>query len=117
MCLKPLARFARSRTADPPSAHFLLNARNSMYISTHPLWTTATAAEAPSELGSDVETDVVVIGAGITGLTAATLLRDAGKRVIVLEKDAIGAGETGRTTAHVTESVDVRYHTIRKTFG
>ena len=88
-----------------------------MEIATTPLWNAQAAALSLTALRGDLETDVVIIGAGVTGLTAATLLRDAGHRVLVLEKEAPGAGETGRTTAHVTESIDVRYHAIRKTFG
>jgi len=39
----------------------------------------------------NLERDVVVIGAGATGLTAATRLRDAGRSVIVLEaRDRVG---------------------------
>lgn len=46
--------------------------------------------------------DVVVIGGGITGLTAAYLLKTAGRTVGVFERERIGAGETGNTSAHLT---------------
>ena len=46
--------------------------------------------------------DVVVVGAGITGLTTALLLARGGARVAVLEARHVGAGTTGNTTAKVS---------------
>jgi glycine/D-amino acid oxidase-like deaminating enzyme/nitrite reductase/ring-hydroxylating ferredoxin subunit len=61
--------------------------------------------------------DVVVIGGGITGLTAAYLLKQAGKKVCVLERDRIGSVDTGNTTAHLTMVTDLRLSKLAKTFG
>jgi len=61
--------------------------------------------------------DVVVIGGGITGLTAAHHLAIAGKSVCVLERDRIGSGDTGMTTAHLTAVTDVRPVDLVKAFG
>jgi glycine/D-amino acid oxidase-like deaminating enzyme len=37
--------------------------------------------------------------------------------VAVLEKARIGSGESGHTTAHLTEAVDARYYEIARTFS
>jgi glycine/D-amino acid oxidase-like deaminating enzyme/nitrite reductase/ring-hydroxylating ferredoxin subunit len=61
--------------------------------------------------------DVVIIGAGITGLTAAWLLKQSGKTVAVFERERIGAGETGNTSAHLTYVTDTRVTELAKRFG
>ena len=51
-----------------------------------------------------------VIGAGIAGITTAYLLARGGRRVVVLNDGPVGGGETTRTTAHLTNALDDRYH-------
>lgn len=59
---------------------------------------------APGEVPhpGDERADVVVVGAGLTGLVTALLLTRAGSRVTVLEARTVGAGTTGRSTAKVS---------------
>ena len=45
----------------------------------------------------DVDTDILVFGGGIAGLTTAYCLAKAGLKVILVEDGFIGSGETGRT--------------------
>ncbi len=61
--------------------------------------------------------DVIVVGGGITGLTTALRLQEAGKRCIVVEAHQIGFGTTGGTTAHINTMLDTPYHTIESDFG
>lgn len=78
------------------------------------LWSATVEGMAFEPLRSDIEVDVAIVGAGITGLTAAVLLKRAGKRVAVLERGHVASGSTGSTSAHLTTMFDVGYHTIEK---
>jgi len=53
-------------------------------------------------LRGSMGTDVVIVGGGIVGLSAAMALRQAGKSVAVIEARRIGRQVTGRSTAKVT---------------
>ena len=61
--------------------------------------------------------DVVVVGAGITGLTCAALLKQAGKRVAVVDASRVAEGVTGGTSAHLTEVPDCTYRKLLAHFG
>ena len=92
-------------------------ARQAMRQKTTSLWNATSNAPQFQSLSGDRTADVVIVGAGITGITAAALLKARGRSVIVLEKESVASGETGNTTAHLTEAVDARYHYVRRKYG
>lgn len=61
--------------------------------------------------------DVVVVGAGIAGMTTAYLLAREGRKVMVVDKGEIGGGETSRTTAHLSNAIDDRYSFLETQHG
>jgi glycine/D-amino acid oxidase-like deaminating enzyme/nitrite reductase/ring-hydroxylating ferredoxin subunit len=85
---------------------------------TNSVWTeeTDTAPRHP-RLQGEVRADVAVVGGGITGVTAACLLKRAGKKVALIEARRVGKGETGKTTAHLTVAIDARYQNLISKFG
>ncbi|MCC6272938.1 MAG: FAD-dependent oxidoreductase [Deltaproteobacteria bacterium] len=70
-----------------------------------------------STLTWDVQADVCVIGAGMTGITCAYLLTRRGKRVVVLGHGKPGGGETSRSTAQLATALDRRYFELEGLHG
>lgn len=68
-------------------------------------------------LEENITADVAIIGGGITGLTAALHLKNAGRRVVVLEGNDIGAGTTGFTTAQLDMTTDQELKQLIDRFG
>jgi glycine/D-amino acid oxidase-like deaminating enzyme/nitrite reductase/ring-hydroxylating ferredoxin subunit len=77
-------------------------------LDTTPFWAIADPMPEFAPLDHDEHADVLVVGGGITGLTAAYLLAGAGKRVVLLERARLGAIDTGHTSAHLTMVTDTR---------
>jgi glycine/D-amino acid oxidase-like deaminating enzyme/nitrite reductase/ring-hydroxylating ferredoxin subunit len=63
------------------------------------------------------QTDILIVGGGLAGITTAYCLLKAGRKVILVEDGLIASGETGRTTAHITAALDDRYYDIENVFG
>ena len=69
---------------------------------------TSTRAAYPA-LTRTIDADIAIVGAGITGLTTAYLLKQAGKTVAVAEMNRVGSGATGYTTAKLTVGHNLIY--------
>ncbi len=81
------------------------------------IWQGTTEVPRFPKLEHDTRTDVCVVGAGIAGLSVAYHLAREGKGVVVVDDGPIGGGETGRTTAHLTDAIDDRLYWLEKVHG
>ncbi len=68
-------------------------------------------------LTGEISADVVVVGSGITGMTTALQLTEAGKKVVLLTHGEVGQGTTGHSTGHLTEVPDGDLKTLVADFG
>ncbi|WP_298029123.1 FAD-dependent oxidoreductase [uncultured Dysosmobacter sp.] len=68
-------------------------------------------------LKGNVETEVAVIGGGLAGILTADALRREGVKVLVLEADRLGSGQTGGTTAKLTAQHGLKYHQLIQDLG
>lgn len=82
------------------------------------LWahTAEPARELPS-LSGDVQADVVIVGAGYTGLSAAHHIAKSGLRPIVLEANQPGWGASGRNGGVVTAKFRLSFRDIDNAHG
>ena len=68
-------------------------------------------------LRDNISVDVCIVGAGIAGLTIGYKLAKDGKKVAIIDSWGLAAGETSRTTAHLTCILDDNFHELEKIFG
>jgi glycine/D-amino acid oxidase-like deaminating enzyme/nitrite reductase/ring-hydroxylating ferredoxin subunit len=81
------------------------------------VWT-ATAPPLPfAALDNSLRVDVAVVGGGITGLTAALLLKRGGARVAVIERHRVASAATGNTTAKITSLHTLVYADLVRSLG
>ena len=81
------------------------------------LWIDTTPSTDYPSLSGDLEADVAIVGAGITGITAAYLLSKAGQSVVLVDKGRLAMSETGHTTAHIVSTTDADYREMIKAHG
>lgn len=80
------------------------------------VWESAFAALTSNQKISDIY-DVVIVGAGITGISTALELQNRGLNCLVTEANDIGSGTTGGTSAHLNTFLDATYPEIESDFG
>lgn len=68
-------------------------------------------------LTQDLETDVCIIGGGLTGITTAYYLNQYKIKNIILEKDRIGQKTTGHSTAKITSQHGIFYQYLKNAKG
>jgi glycine/D-amino acid oxidase-like deaminating enzyme/nitrite reductase/ring-hydroxylating ferredoxin subunit len=87
--------------------------------STISLWESTESEGTPnfSALNQPLQADVAIVGAGITGLTAALSLLNKGLRVVVLEAGTVGGGVTAQNSGHLTTMLDSDYTAVARHFG
>lgn len=81
------------------------------------LWIDSCKIKKNSKLESEIDSEVCIIGGGLTGITSAYYLSKLGKKVIVLEKNRIGQHTSGNTTGKITSQHDLFYKYLTDSLG
>jgi len=71
----------------------------------------------PADELSKTHAEILIVGAGIAGLTCAYELCSVGRQVLVLDDGPPAGGETCRTTAHLASALDDRFTELERLHG
>lgn len=88
----------------------------SAYFDAHSFWQ---RSEKPlfTSVAENMRVDTCIVGGGIAGLTTAYLLAQAGQKVAVLDRERLGLGETGLSSAHLASALDDGFRRLQKLHG
>src|SRR5688500_10730680 len=84
---------------------------------TTPIWAEDTDLPKYAEPPASGHAEVMVVGAGIAGVTTAYLLAKEGRRVTLVDAGPIVSGQTARTSAHLAWANDDRFFEIARLLG
>lgn len=87
------------------------------HLDAHPLWMRTPVLHGEPAPPGVTHADVVVVGAGLTGMTTALGLQRRGFRVVVVDRRGAGQGQSGSTTSHCTAMLDTGYAELLRTQG
>lgn len=65
----------------------------------------------------NIETDILIIGGGITGMTSLLYLLNEKKKITLIEANRIGTGITNKTTAKINIIQEYNYQKIKNTIN
>jgi len=68
-------------------------------------------------LQKDIECDVLIVGGGMSGISAAAAFINKGLNVVVIEKNIIGGGTTGKSAGFMTPDSELELSQIVRRYG
>ena len=81
------------------------------------LWLDTVSLPIYNPLTENIEADLCIVGAGITGITLAYVLRNSGLKIVLIDSDQLLQGTTAHSTAKLTAQHHVIYHDLIKNYG
>ena len=81
------------------------------------LWIETAKKTKFDNLNGDINTDVLIVGGGLTGILCAYMFDNAGVDYTLIEAEEICSGITKNTTAKITVQHGLNYDKIIKKYG
>ncbi|WP_040330058.1 FAD-dependent oxidoreductase [Clostridium ihumii] len=81
------------------------------------VWSESCKFRKREVLSRDIKADVLIIGAGISGILTAYMLKQNGRDVILIDAAEVASGNTKNTTAKITSQHNLIYHKLISEFG
>ena len=80
-------------------------------------WVESTPQTNYPNLSKDIDTDVLIVGGGITGILTAYMLSKSSLNISIVEADKMAMGVTANTTAKITSQHGLLYDYLLNSFG
>src|SRR5678810_1005717 len=68
-------------------------------------------------LTRDIECDVLIVGGGFSGISAAAEFLAKGLRVVLIEKNIVGGSSSGRSAGFLTPDSELELHQLVRRYG
>jgi len=68
-------------------------------------------------LNKSIKCDVLIVGGGMTGISAAAEFLRTGLSVVMIEKNIIGGSSTGRSAGFLTPDSELELHQLVRRYG
>lgn len=81
------------------------------------LWQKYSSSKKMPKVDKNMVTDILIIGAGLTGITTAYNLIGDKNKVIIIDRGKCGDGVTARSTGKITYLQDLMYQKINEAYG
>ena len=86
-------------------------------METNSIWLKVVLETNYKTLKENIDTDILIIGGGMTGISLLYELKDTKKKVVLVERNRIGRGVTSRSTAKINYLQGIMYSKIKKLVG
>lgn len=81
------------------------------------LWQDNINVEIEEPLDNNIETDILIVGGGISGISTAFYLKDSNFKVTLVDRDRVGFGVSSLSTAKLTFNAYLTGNLIGNSFN